>query len=424
MSVQTSKVRGRLASRMASRRTQDDVIGSAALGLNCLTFLTAAIQTGFGPFVAVWLTQQGWSFTEIGLALSVGTIAGLVAQLPGGVFVDHVYPRRNVAAGALIALGAGAVLLFLPPTRLTVWAAQIDHAVASSVMTPVLAALALTLSGHAAFSQRLGFNARYAALGGAAVAALLGLVAQFTSVRSVFLVTALLVVPALASLLLIRPDHYVDPKGQHMALTRARERERRDWSIFTDPALHVFAAAVLLFQVANAAMLPMALSRLTQQAGTPGWVLSGTIVVPQLLTAALSPWAGRVAQKIGRRPVLLIGFVALPIRGLLFAMEPDPVALTVIQALDAVSGTVLGLLLPLVAADLTERSGYMNLAIGSLGLAAGLGAAISTTAAGWLADHAGPSTAFLALAAAGGAAVVLLWLAMPETRPARRDAVA
>jgi len=387
------------------------------MGLNGLSFFTAAMQTGFGAFISVWLTQAGWSFTEIGFALSLGTVAGLVAQLPGGALVDHARPKRDVAAVALIALGVGAVLLSLPPTYLTVWSAQIEHALASSVMTPALAALTLSLCGHAALSQRLGINARYAALGTAAAAALYGFVAEIWSVRAVFLVTAALLIPALGSLFLVAADDHVPPEGQHMALTPARQRPQRDWNIFQVPALHVFAVAMVLFQLANAAMLPLALSNLAQDDGMSGWVLSTTIVLPQLITAAFSPWAGRLAQRIGRRPLLLVGFAAVPLRALLLATEPGAIGLTVMQALDGVSATVVGLMVPLVAADLTERTGYMNLAIGSLGLASGLGAAFSTTAAGWLADFAGTPAAFIGLAAAGAMAVALLWIAMPETRP-------
>jgi MFS family permease len=418
MNVQTRKAQW----RPPERRPKDGCMPRAALGLNGLNFLTAAVQTGFGPFIAVWLTQAGWSFTQVGFALSLGTMTGLVAQLPGGALVDHARPKRDVAAVGLIALGVGAVMLSLPPSFLTVWAAQIEHALASSVMTPVLAALTLSLCGHAAFSQRLGINARYAALGTAGAAALFGFVAQFWSVRAVFLVTAALVVPALASLLLMKADDHLSPEGQHMALTPARQRTHRDWNIFQVPALHVFAVAMVLFQFANAAMLPLALSRLTQTGGMPGWVLSTTIVLPQLITAAFSPWAGRMAQRIGRRPVLLVGFAAVPLRALLFATEPGALPLAAMQALDGVSGAVLGIMLPLVAADVTERTGYMNLAIGSLGLASGLGAAFSTTAAGWLADFAGAPAAFLGLAAAGVMAVMLLWTAMPETRPAPKAA--
>ena len=122
---------------------------------------------------------------------------------------------------------------------------------------------------------------------------------------------------------------------------------------------------------------------------------------------------------MGRRPVLLVGFVALPLRALLFATGPGPLALELYQALDGISATVLGLMPALIAADLTRRNGRLNLAMGSFGLAAGLGATISTAAAGWVADRMGTQAAFLGLAGVGAMASVLLYAAMPETRPAR-----
>ena len=91
--------------------------------------------------------------------------------------------------------------------------------------------------------------------------------------------------------------------------------------------------------------------------------------------------------------------------------------LTILQALDGVSAAVFGLMLPLIAADLTKRTGYLNLAIGALGLASGLGATFSTAIAGWIGDQLGNSMTFLVLAGAGAASVALLWVAMPETRP-------
>lgn len=390
------------------------------LGLNGLNFFTAAVQAGFGPFIAVWLTQQGWSVRALGLALSIGTFAALLGQLPGGWLVDQVHRKRGVTALGLIALAISALMLCLLPTRPLIWGAQVAHALASCVVTPAIAAITLSLCGHDSFGEKLGVNTRWASLGNAASAALLGAAASYVSEQAVFLVTAALVVPALVSLFVIRAADCIEDEEDHPAIRHPRHREHPAWTIFAEPALHVFAVAAALFQFANAALLPLALNGLARRGDAPEFAVSATIIVPQIVTAVLAPWTGRMAQRFGRRPVLLFGFAAVPLRAVLFATLPGAVPLTLYQALDGVSAAVFGLMLPLIAADTTRRTGYLNLAIGSLGLASGLGATFSTVIAGEVAERFGEPAMFLFLAAVAASAVLLLWLAMPETRPARR----
>ncbi len=393
------------------------------LGLNAFNFFIAGVQTGFGAFFAVYLASAGWDQGAIGLALSIGSIAGMASQVPGGALVDHIRRKWVACAGGLIAIGLSALVLALHPTLSPVWAAQILHSLGSVVLTPAIASLTLTLCGHGRFGERLGGNARYASLGSAAAALLFGVVAFHLSQQAVFFMTAAMTVPALAVLPLIRPGADECP-DDHPALLPPSERTARPWHTFLELHLHTFAVCLVLFFVGNAAMLPIALNNLATHNRAVGLVTSAAVIVPQAVVALFSPWVGRAAHRFGRKPLLAVGFAALPLRGLLFALAPSAGPVVAFELLDGVSGAVLGVLTSLVAADLTVRTGYLNLAIGSFGLAAGLGATFSTTAAGWVADAFGLRVAFLALAGFGAMALVLLLAVMPETRPPEEEEVA
>ncbi len=83
------------------------VASSASMsGLNWLNFLSALMQTGFGAFLAVYLTSQNWSRTDIGFVLSIGTAAAMASQVPGGMLVDWARSKRHAAAGAVLAIMA------------------------------------------------------------------------------------------------------------------------------------------------------------------------------------------------------------------------------------------------------------------------------------------------------------------------------
>jgi MFS family permease len=193
--------------------------------------------------------------------------------------------------------------------------------------------------------------------------------------------------------------------------------------LVTDRGVLVFSACCALFALSNAAMLPLAGSEVTARAGEKAnLVIAACIVVPQLVMAIISPWVGRLAEERGRRLVLLLGLGALPVRGLLLSVIENPVGLVLAQALDGLGAAAFGVLVPLLAADLTHGSNRFNTCMGIFGLATGIGATLSTTAAGALAAGYGVGLAFLALAGAGLLGFLLALLAMPETRPPTRPA--
>src|SRR6266852_5752998 len=132
------------------------------------------MQTGFGPFVAVYLTTQKWTQVEIGLVLSIGGLIGLIGQMPGGAIVDAARSERLVASLAVATIGMSALGYAAWPIFPVVMVAATLHATASCVLGPAIAAISLGLVGPLAIGERFGRNARYASLGNGVAAAVMG----------------------------------------------------------------------------------------------------------------------------------------------------------------------------------------------------------------------------------------------------------
>jgi MFS family permease len=378
------------------------------------------VQTGFGPFVSVFLTTQKWTQVDIGLVLSAAGFVSLIGQMPGGALVDAARSERFVAGIAIAAICISALGYAALPVFPMVLSAAVLHSLASCVLGPAIAAISLGLVGHSAIGERFGRNARFASIGNGLAAAAMGTCGYLLSARAVFVVTVLLLVPALLALRRIAAAE-IDPERAHGATPRRRADKPpvKPGDLMRNRPLLIFAGCLLLFHLANAAMLPLMGSVVTMRSAQWATLLiAACIVVPQLLVAASSPWIGRRAQIWGRRPMLLIGFAALPIRGILFASVTNPQLLVVVQLLDGVTAAVLSVMVPLVVADLTRGTGHFNLGLGIVGTFIGIGASLSTTIAGYMSDHLGSPAAFAGLATIAFLGLVVLWFLMPETRPA------
>jgi len=391
-------------------------------GLDWFIFFLADVQTGFGPFVAVYLTTEKWTQVEIGFVLSIGGIIGLLGQMPGGAIVDAARSERLVAGLAVAAIGLSALSYAVWPIFVVVAAAATLHAAASCVLGPAIAAISLGLVGPFAIGERLGRNARFASLGNGTAAAVMGTFGYLLSSRSVFIVTFVLAIPALLSLVRIR-ERDVDATRAHGAVAREVEDVNATsvLRLIRQPALLIFAAAILLLQLANAAMLPLMAGVVTTRSSRWAPVLiAACIVVPQAIVAWTSPSVGRKAQQWGRRPLLLLGFAALAVRGLLFAVVSDPYLLVMVQVFDGITAAVFSVMIPLIVADVAFGSGHFNLAQGIVGTATGIGASLSTVLAGYVSDKFGHAVAFTGLAGVAALGLAVIWLVMPETRPVER----
>jgi MFS family permease len=387
--------------------------------LDRLNFFLAAMQAGFGPFVAIHLADQGWAPESIGFVLSAGGVAGLLAQVPTGELLDVVQSKRILVGVGTVAVALGALILALWPYFPAVLAASIIQGSTGGVLGLGVAAITLGLVGHKAAAERFGRNQRFSSIGSLFAAALMGVIGYFLPTRDIFFAAAILSLPVLLALIAIHAAdiHFGRSCGapDHHATRPSRVRRK---SLFRDRRVLVFAGCLFLFQLANASILPLAGETLAHAEGRrSSLVLSALIIAPQIIVALLAPWAGRTANSWGRRPLLLLGLGVVPIRALFFGTVTDPALLVAVQALDGITGATLGVLTALVVADITNGTGRFNLLQGLIGTLSGIGASLSTSLSGFAVQKFGHTAGFLGVAAVALAAVALLLLLMPETKP-------
>lgn len=389
--------------------------------LNWLNFTIAGMQAGFGPFISVRLTERGWDPGTIGVVLSAGAVASLVAQVPSGIVIDQFGAKREMAAVAIIGSMAALVMFSLVPDFPLVLGAELVQGGSGVGLSLAVAAITLGVSRQERLGERLGHNVRFGAIGAALGTAVLGAIGSWVSSTAVFLLAAAFGVPALLALAGIRGADLATARERTTHQTAPPPQARRSPPVparvlLRDRRLLALLACAALFQIGNASLLPLAATTFAHEAGTHASLVTAVaVVLPQLLAAVLSPRVGRAAQLHGRRLVLMLGLAAVPLRAVAFACDGTVPFMLAVQALDGISAAAFGVLMPLIVADITHRGGRFNLALGMTGLAGSLGASLSTTASGSIADHAGLPAAFLALAAAGLGAILVVGAMLPET---------
>jgi MFS family permease len=391
---------------------------STLRGLDWLNFFLADVQTGVGPFLAIYLAGYAWNEQRVGIALTVGGIAGILTQTPAGALVDRLQAKRALIAVGIVALAAGSLLIALLPTFWSVMSAQVLIGGMSSIFGPAICAISLGIVGHHVFDTRQGRNQTFNSAGNVTAAVAMGLLGYFISNRSIFFFVAICTLPTILALRFIRPDE-IDYE-----LARGGRKGNEDGNkpvgagaLLKDRPLVIFLVCAVMFHFANAAMLPLLGEMLAKGHGRSSMMfMSACVITTQLVITLLAAWSGRKAGSWGRKPLLLIAFGVLPLRAVLYTLTHHTVALVAIQILDGVGAGIFGVVSVLVIADLTQGTGRFNLTLGAISTAVGIGAALSQTIAGSIVHHFSFNAGFLFLGAVALAALGILYFFMPETR--------
>ncbi len=408
--------------------TGNSQAGFRPASLDAVNFLLADVRGALGPYLNVFLvTQQHWSQTEVGWVTTIGGLLGLAAQTPIGAAIDATRSKRAAVVFALAVLAAGAATIFTAPSFWPVLVANTLMAVVGDVFGPAVSALTLGLVPRAALARRLGRNAAFDHAGNVAIAAAAGAVGYFVLQRAVFLMVPFFAALAGAAVLSIPAQSIDEDRARGLDGGTAQAEGGAGPSgygvLLRCRPLVTFALCAMLFHFANAPLLPLVGQKLAL--AHPTWataMMSSCIIAAQLIMLPVALAVGRTADRLGRKPILLLGFAVLPVRAVLYTLSDDAAWLIGVQLLDGVGAGIFGAITPLVVADLMRGTGRYNVAQGAVATVQGIGASLSGLVAGVVVDHFGYSAVFLTSGAVACAALATLFLAMPETATDRGSA--
>ncbi|WP_244975488.1 MFS transporter [Mycobacterium kubicae] len=369
------------------------------MALQAVHFFMADMQAGVGPFLGVVLAGRGWTTGAIGALTSLGNVAGLLATGPAGALVDVTTRKRAAVVVAGLCTVAASALIIASNRFWVVASAQAASAIAGAVLGPAVIAITLGVVRQSGFIAQNGRNQAYNHAGNMVGAALSGLVGwQFGFVAVLGLAAAFAGLTITAVLLI--PARHIDHRAARGAMVGGDAEQVTGFRVLLEsPPLRALAAAIVLFHLGNAAMLPLYGLAVVATRADPFITVAATIVVAQAVMIVASLAALRLAQSRGNWLVILIAFMALPVRALVAAGVITTWGVIPVQILDGVGAGMLSVAVPGLVARLLDGTGRINVGQGALIAAQGIGASLSPLLGGYIAQELGYRAAFLLLGA-------------------------
>jgi MFS family permease len=418
-----------------------------ARALEALNFFMADVQAGIGPFIGVFLLSRGWRADAIGSVMTLGGLTAMAATPFVGALVDSTRSKRALIVAATLATTLASLALLPARGYAEVAASQVLSALSGAVLLPAVAGVTLGIVRARGFDRQFGRNQMANHAGNVVGAALAGWLGWRFGFGAVFALAAGFAVLAIASVLLI-PAHTIDyasarglesrADGAQPANTGQAEQAgqvaseaqagnaRQAGDVIRDAhsspharglrtllhnrALCLLGGALALFHLGNAGMLPLyGMGVVAAHRGNPSAFTAQTIVIAQFVMIGAAWLAPRLIRRHGYWWVLLVSWLALPVRGALAAAFMSSVGVWPVQILDGIGAGLQSVAVPALVVHLLQGSGRVNVGQGAVAAVQGVGAAVSPVLAGVLAQHFGYASAFIALGAVSTGSLVL-WI--------------
>ena len=397
-----------------TQRPTPRLSAQSRMGLCAANFFLAEVGGVVVPFLSKYLVERGWSDGGVGVAIALIGLGVFVMQTPAGFLVDRIRQRRALLAAGSILVGlCFGSLPLLPAQWLYLGPLLFLGGMSRSFFVPLLGGLALGLAGHAGLNRLVGTAQSCDHAGNLASALLAIVLLAWFPVTAIFYAVAAVSVLAATSAFVIRPDE-VD---EELACGgRAKDQPAAGFlTLLRDRRVAILFAAVALFHLANAPVMPLVGMYIARLGGTNTQVAC-VVLTAQAVMIPVAWLAGRLGERWGRKPVFAIGFLVLPIRILLYSLTSSPWMLVALQTLDGIGAGIYGVIIVTICADLTRGTGRFNALQGLIATALSAGGVIGPVLAGFVAQYLGFAWAFYLFAAIAALAAVVFVLFMPETQ--------
>jgi MFS family permease len=385
-----------------------------------LNFFMADMQAGIGPFLGVFLLAHGWQSGFIGTVMTVGGVAGMLMTTPAGALVDATRRKKLYVIIPGICTVTASGLILLSQNFWLVTMSQIATAIAGAAIGPAVAGITLGMVRQAGFNRQIGHNQALNHAGNMVGAGLSGLLGWQFGFTAVFWLAALFGVLSIASVLMIPGSAIDDDEARGLKKTGDKAGKVGGIAVLLEcKPLLILAAALACFHLGNGAMLPLyGLAVVANKQGDPAGFVATTIVVAQGTMIFASLIAMRLADRKGYWLVLLISFVALPIRGVIAAHVMNKWGVYPVQILDGIGAGLQSVAVPGLVARILSGTGRVNVGQGAVMTVQGLGASLSPAIGGWIAQGIGYGPMFLILGSFALGSIAL-WLGFASLlRPA------
>ncbi len=378
------------------------------VALNATNFFLAEIAAVVTPFLAVYLKGLGWSYSEVGVAAAMAGLGILFFQAPAGYICDLVKAHRGLLAGMSLLTGASIVLLPLTKTPWMIKSLMFTAGASSAFYMPLLATLAMALVGPKRFSAITGMNQAWNHAGKIVVALFALAIVQLIGTEAIFYTTAFSSVIAALALSMIKSGDLNPTKKQ-------ADSETKPANPLKNPQVLILLGCVFCFHAANAPILPMVGLYIKKLGGNDN--LAGVaILISQGVMIPVALLAGKYGDTMGRKNLFLIGFFALPVRIILTALTSNQTALIAIQALDGIGSGIYGVVIALIAHDLTKGKGGFNTLMGLAQTMLAMGSFIGPLAQGFGTENLGFTTTFFILAGLASLGATMFLTIFKETK--------